>query len=183
MAMPAKLRYVADDIWDAPDDGNRYEVINGQLVVTPAPSWDHQEAVTELASVLRVHTRTLRMGRVVVAPVGVVLGPEHGFEPDIVYVSNERSDVISRRGVHGAPDLVVEALSPSTERRDRGAKLRAYAEAGVPHYWILDVARWALEIYELSANGYELTATYHVGDVFEPKLFPGLASRISDLFE
>ena len=133
MALPAKVRYLAEDIWDAPEDGNRYEVIDGLLVVTPAPSWDHQEAVTVLASVLRVHTRTQRMGRVVVAPVGVVLSVEHGFEPNIVYVSNERSDVISRQGVHGAPDLVVEALSPSTERRNRGTKLRAYELAGVPH--------------------------------------------------
>ena len=183
MALPAKVRYLAEDIWDAPEDGNRYEVIDGELVVTPAPSWDHQNSVGELFVVLRTHVRRNNLGWCVAAPTGVVLDRHSGVEPDILFISRERGSIISKRGVDGAPDLVVEALSPSTESRDRGIKLRAYAAAGVPHYWLLDVTRRALEAYELSASGYELVAIHHVGAVFEPKLFPGLSIRIADLFE
>ncbi len=183
MATPAKVRYLADYIWDAPDDGNRYEVINGELVVTPAPSWDHQNSIGELFMVVRLHVRTNRLGWVVDAPTGVVLESHTGVEPDILFISRERGSIITKRGVEGAPDLVVEALSPSTESRDRGTKMQAYASAGVPHYWLLDVAHRALEVLELHGDDYELVGVYHVGDVFEPPLFPGLSIRIADLFE
>jgi Uma2 family endonuclease len=172
----------ADDLWDTPDDGNRYEVIGGVLFVTPPPSWGHQRGLGMLYLRVGNHVYARGLGEVVQAPIGVVLDDENGVEPDLVYVSRERLHIITERGVFGAPDLVVEVLSPSTRSRDRGRKLRRYAAAGVPHYWMLDPRPRTLEARRLGEHGYELTGTYGPGEVFRPELFPGLEIPIDDLW-
>src|SRR5215213_5112922 len=106
------IRFKADDIWDTPEDGKRYEVIDGALYVTPPPGWGHQRGLGKLYLVVGNHVYTNGLGEVVQAPVGVKLDDENGIEPDLVYVSNARRHIIVERGVEGAPDLVVEVLSP-----------------------------------------------------------------------
>lgn len=182
MAVPGGVRFRAEDIWDTPEDGNRYEVIDGRLCMTPPPSWAHQRGSTMLAFYLVRHVRERGLGEVATAPVGVVLDEENGLQPDLVYVSRERADIISERGVEGPPDLVVEFLSPSTQARDRGVKMRRYAAAGVPHYWIVDTRRQLLEAYRLVEGGDESTGIYGAGDTFRPELFPGLEIPTDDLW-
>ncbi len=182
MAVRGGVRFKADDIWDTPEDGNRYEVIDGKLFVTPPPIEPHQRAVMELALYVGPHIRERGLGRLYTAPLGVVLDDENGIQPDLVYVSRERTGIISERGVEGAPDLVVEVLSPSTQGRDRGIKMRRYAAAGVPHYWILVPRSRALEAYRLGDKGYEQVGTYGPGTVFRPELFPELEIPIDDLW-
>jgi Uma2 family endonuclease len=143
MAEPS-VRYRADYLWESPDDGNRYEVIDGELYVSPPPSWMHQYGLGNLYLCLGSWIKAYGLGKIVPAPTGVVLGPDTGVEPDLVYVSREREGIISARGVEGAPDLVVEVLSPSTRATDRGRKMRRYAAAGISHYWILDPRARAL---------------------------------------
>ena len=182
MAVRSGVRFKADDIWDTPDDGNRYEVIDGNLYVTPPPIWAHQRGLSKLHLRVAGHVYDHDLGEVVTAPVGVVLDDENGVQPDLVYVSRERLGIIVERGIEGAPDLVVEVLSPSTQTRDRGVKMRRYARAGIPHYWIAVPRNRQLEAYALAAGGYELTGTYGPGDVFRPALFPGLEIPIDDLW-
>ncbi len=112
----------------------------------------------------------------------MVLDDENGVQPDLVYVSRERAGIIVERGVEGAPDLVVEILSPSTQARDRGVKMKRYAAAGVPHYWILVPRERALEAYVLGEQGYELTGVYGPGSTFRPELFPGLEVPVDELW-
>ena len=182
MTLRPTVRFIADDIWECPEDGNRYEVIDGQLYVTPAPSWQHQYGSGNLFLYVGQYVRQRRIGKIVAAPVGVVLDEENGVQPDLVYVSNERAHIIVERGVEGAPDLVVEVLSPSTQARDRGVKMRRYAASGVTHYCILDPAAHALEAYALGAVGYERVGVFGPGSVFRPALFPGLEIPIDDLW-
>ena len=182
MALPKGIRFKASDIWDTPDDGKRYEVIDGQLYVTPPPILEHQGASIVLAGYIWPYVRERQLGRVYTAPVGVVLDDENGVQPDLVYVSRERLGILSRRGIEGAPDLVVEILSPSTRARDRGIKLRRYAASGVAHYWIVDPRTRALETYHLTDRGYELSGKYGPGSTFHPELFPGLAIPIDVLW-
>jgi Uma2 family endonuclease len=177
-----KVRYLASDIWDAPEDSFIYEVIDGDLYMTPAPGWMHQFSLSKLFYFIAGYVFAHDLGVVVTAPTGVVLGEHDGVEPDLIYISRARMHIISERGVEGAPDLCVEALSPSTKNRDRGIKMRRYAESGVPHYWILDPATHRLEAYHLAANGYELIGIFSVGDVFRPELFPGLEIPIAKLW-
>jgi len=182
MAGRAKVHFKASDIWDSPDDSLRYEVIDGDLFMTPAPSWQHQSALMRLSLLVGAWVYGHALGSVVQAPTGVVLDEEDGVQPDLVYVSRERAHLISERGVEGAPDLVVEVLSPSTESRDRGVKMRRYAAAGVPHYWLLDLRAKALEAYALGANGYDEAGIFGPGTVFRPALFPGLEIPIDTLW-
>jgi len=182
MAMRARVRFKADDIWDTPDDGNRYEVIDAELYVTPPPLEPHQNASGMLFGFLWQYVYQRRLGKIYPAPFGVVLDEDNGVQPDIVYVSSERRDIIVRRGVEGAPDLVVEVLSRSTRARDRGIKMKRYAASGIPHYWIVDPRTRTLEAYRLTEDGYELTGTYGPGSTFRPELFPGLEIPIDELW-
>ncbi|HEV2121902.1 MAG TPA: Uma2 family endonuclease [Chloroflexota bacterium] len=182
MVASTRVRFRADDIWDVPDDGKRYEVIEGELVITTAPDLDHQRPVGGLHGYIWTYVRRQRTGEVFVSPVGLILDEENGIQPDLVYVSNERRGILTRRGIRGVPDLVVEVLSPSTEARDRGVKLRRYAAAGVQHYWIVDPATRTLDAHRLTDTGYELTGTYGPGSVFLPEIFPGLEISVDDLW-
>lgn len=182
MVARADVRFLASDIWDTPDDGKRYEVIDGRLFVTPPPSWGHQFGVSQLLIRIGPFVRDHNLGVVVPAPMGVVLDDENGVQPDLLFISKERLDIISERGVEGAPDLVVEILSPRTRSRDLGIKMRRYAAAGVPHYWIVDPRNRTLSAYRLGERGYGRPDVYGPGSVFRPELFPGLEIPIDDLF-
>ena len=182
MALPRTRRYTADHLWETPDDGSRYEVIDGELVVSPPPTWEHQYGSTKLVVFLASHIYRHNLGKIVTAPVGVILDAGSGVQPDIVYVSREREGIISHRGVEGPPDLVVEFLSPGTRRLDRGRKKDRYAAAGVPHYWLADPATRTLEPYRLVGPAYELLGTFGPGTTFRPDLFPGLEIPIDDLW-
>ena len=174
-------RFLASDIWDAPDNGKKYEVIDGELYVSPPPVWRHQLQLNRLNKRVINWVDDRNLGYVVTAPTGVVLDDENGLEPDIVYVSHGRAHIISERGVEGAPTLVVEVLSPSTEARDRGIKMRAYARAGVPHYWILDTDGPRIEERVLEEDGYRLVGTFGPGERFRPTLFPGLEIPLDEI--
>ena len=182
MATPSQVRFPAVDIWDSPDDGNRYEVIEGELVMSPPPAERHQRGLFALSLVLGQPVKEHRLGRVYFAPIGVVLSVEDGLQPDLVYVSNERAGIITERGIEGAPDLVVEVLSPSTRARDRGLKMRRYAAAGIPNYWMLDPVSGNLEAYLLGEGGYALDQSCAPSEVFRPLLFPGLEIAIEQLW-
>ncbi|HEY3117739.1 MAG TPA: Uma2 family endonuclease [Chloroflexota bacterium] len=182
MALGSGVRFRADDIWDTPEDGNRYEVIDGELFVSPPPLEPHQRGLGALFGLIWNHVRERQLGRVYQAPLGVVLDKENGIQPDLVYISDKRQGIIVERGIEGAPDLVVEVLSRNTQARDRGVKMRRYAAAGIPHYWILDPRARALEEYRLSQQGYDLVDTYGPAAVFKPQLFPDLEITMDDLW-
>jgi Uma2 family endonuclease len=181
MAVRIGADYTAEYLWEAPDDGNRYEVIEGELIVTTAPDWIHQRVSSRLNILLGSHIYGHGLGEIVAAPVGVILGPRSGVQPDLVYVSNARRHIITRRGIEGTPDLVVEILSAGTAATDRGAKMRTYAALGVPWYWIVDPVARTLESYRLDGGVYTLSGTYGPSSVFEPDLFPGLQVPMDQL--
>ena len=135
-----------EDVLRMPDDGNRYEFIGGRLYVTPATATRHQRVLRELwMSLVRILMDTGR-GEVLCAPLLVQFpGTEDRVQPDLLFVSNERRSIIGEKQVLGAPDLVVEILSPSTAHRDRGVKLDLYARHGVPQYWIADPVKDAVD--------------------------------------
>ena len=139
MVTDPHVRLTVQDYLDIPDeDENRYELIDGELYMAPAPSWEHQESSGNLYSILRTFVLAARLGRVVYSPIDVFLSGEDVFQPDIIFVSAERLDIIHGDGVHGAPDLVVEILSPGTERIDRTVKSERYARFDVREYWQAD---------------------------------------------
>jgi Uma2 family endonuclease len=145
-----------EDYLAMPDDGRRYEILDGEVAVTAAPVTLHQVIVGNLYSVLRDHVRGRRLGEVFFAPLTVVLANTTVVEPDLVYIDNERAGQVGERGITGPPSLLIEVLSPSTAGTDRGPKFQLYARYSVPCYWIVDTDARALEAYELGVDGYRL---------------------------
>ncbi len=140
-----------DHVQQLPDDGNRYEAIGGELYVTPAPAVRHQTIS------LRLELELVRLlvqsghGRLWHAPIGVhFLDTGEGVQPDILFVSNERRGIVAPDELKGAPDLVVEILSPSTAGRDTGLKRALYERQGVAEYWIVDPDAGAVDVWRFS---------------------------------
>jgi Uma2 family endonuclease len=171
-----------EDFCALPDDGLRYEVVDGLLFAEPSPRRAHQEAVGNLFAILHAHVRAHDLGKVYVAPFDVILDPKTTVEPDLVFVVKDRLDIVAERGVEAAPDLLVEVLSPGTARRDRVRKLNAYARHGVRHYWLVDPEAKTLEAFELVEGAYRLAAAVGGDDEFRPRVFPGLAISLPILF-
>lgn len=152
IGLKQKLDY--SDLAAAPDDGYRYEILEGDLLVTPAPSPLHQRVSKRLQRQLEAYFEARSLGEVFNAPVDLILTFHDVVEPDLVVVAEPKQ--ISGRGIEGAPLLVVEILSPSTRVRDRTMKARRYAELGISHYWIVDPDEKRLECFRLQATMYEL---------------------------
>lgn len=142
MVAAPQRRATLEDLANTPDDGRRYELINGEIVVLAGPAWMHQEVVVELLSLLRDWTRPRGLGRVVPSPIDIVLNGENSVQPDVVFVSTGRLDRIRDGRFHGPPDLAVEVVSPTNPSHDSVTKLFRYAASGIPEYWLVDpVAR------------------------------------------
>lgn len=159
---PAFRTWTYEEFARLPNDGNRYEVIAGELVVSPAPSFLHQELVGRMHVLLRVFADAHKLGKVVLGPFDVLFGPGDYLEPDLLFVRRDRHWIISKRGIEEeAPDLVIEVLSPSTSFRDRGIKRERYAHFGVAEYWIVDPRREQIEVYRFvdgAANALALSS-------------------------
>jgi Uma2 family endonuclease len=151
-----RTRWTYAEFARLPSEGStRYEIIDDELYVTPAPGRLHQRIVTDLVVQLGAFVRSSDAGELFAGPFDVLFAEGDYMEPDLVFVRRDRRDIISDRGVEGAPDLLVEVLSPSTQRRDRGVKLERYRHFGVPEYWIVDAEARAVEIWKLSEGADE----------------------------
>lgn len=141
-------------------DEARYEVISGELLaMAPAPDTFHQEWLANLFLLLSSHVKTNKLGRILLAPVDVILDAENVVQPDLVFVAAPRLNIIQRRGVFGAPDLVIEIVSPFSVHRDRHEKPELYAEFGIKELWIVDPGNHGIELFTLKSGTYELSST------------------------
>jgi Uma2 family endonuclease len=141
------------DVQQLPDDGHRHEAIEGELYVTPAPSFRHQRISQRLEQALLELLEKPGLGIVVHAPVGVEFpSTGEGVQPDIVFISAARRAIITEPDIQGAPDLVIEILSPTTANRDRGIKRKLYERQGVGQYWIVDPEARAVEVWTFAAE-------------------------------
>jgi Uma2 family endonuclease len=145
---PAVRRWTYEEFARLPNDGNRYEVIGGELFVTPAPAPLHQKVLTRLIAALDSFAEAHGLGEVF-APIDVLFGEGDYLEPDLIFISRDRLGIVSDRAAEAAPNLVVEILSPATAMRDRGIKRERYARFGVREYWIVDIQRSRIERYFL----------------------------------
>lgn len=165
-----------------PDDGRRYEILEGELFATPSPSRAHDRFVGNLFVILYTYLRERSVGEVFIAPFDVILEKTAVVVPDLLFVSRERLGIVTDRGVEGPPDLIMEILSSGTARRDRVEKAQLYARHGVRHYWLVDPEARAIEAFELSEGQYRRTAHLAGEATFVPSLFPGLAIPLSSLW-
>lgn len=172
------------DLEAMPEDGNRYEVIEGELFVSCAPGLTHQQISANLLVLIRNYLETNQIGRVYLTP-GLILTDLTGVIPDLVFFRHERSEeIVSGERLTGAPDLVVEILSPGAEniRRDRIAKRQLYARHGVAEYWMVDPEKLALEVYRLQSGSLELVATLKDEDELNSPFLPGFGCATAAIF-
>lgn len=158
-----------------PDDGRRYEIHDGELSVTPAPSPQHQRCAANLFRILDTHVRAHGLGEVLFAPLDVILSDTAIVQPDLVYLASDRLSAISRRGIEGPPALAVEILSPSTTAIDRDIKHRLYARHGVPYFWLVDPDARVIEAYCREGSRYTLALRASGAAPVDPPPFQGLA--------
>lgn len=181
--MPVDTRLTYEDFCLLPNDGKRYEIIEGELLVTPAPRSLHQIVLGNLYLALGQFVKTHRLGRVFVAPLDVVLSDFDVVEPDLLYISQARASLLTEANLQGAPDLAVEILSETTSKTDRTTKLKLYARVGVQEYWIIDPEGPSAEVYRRRRKGLALVSNLSARDSLNSPLFPGFSLPLGALVE
>jgi Uma2 family endonuclease len=177
----ASKPFTWEDYVNLPDDGKRYQVIEGELHVAAAPLFRHQDIVGRLYRFLLDFVEDHDLGIVGVSDIDVVLSDRNIVQPDVLFIRKDRMGII-RGQVHGAPDLVVEVLSPSNQQLDLKDKMALYARFGVPHYWILNPEERVLIAFRLTDGKYERAALCQGDDTFQPELFEGLTIELSEVW-
>ena len=186
MATPAyRLKFTYEDYLLFPDDGRRHELIGGEHYVSPSPVKKHQRASSNLQRNLSLFIFENRLGFLYPAPFDVILSDEDVVQPDLIFVSNQRSFIEQDHGIVGAPDLVVEILSESNRKTDEITKRKLYEWAGVLEYWVVDPVLETVKVYRLNGGVYERVAelSAEVGDRLETSLLPGLTIALAQIFE
>lgn len=176
-------RFTYDDLESIPQEreGDRHELIDGELVVTPSPMPSHQFVSENISNVLGQFVRERNLGRIAYAPIDVRLTPDNVLIPDIIFIARERKHVVGPKTVDAPPDLVVEILSPGTRRRDQTTKRDLYARFGVREYWIVDLVERTVMVLALVSNHYEPIAPGDDGAI-RSGVLPGLVLALGDVF-
>lgn len=185
MSAHVEQLFTVADLELMPDDGKRYELIEGDLVVSHAPGLSHQAILDNLIVFLKLYLQQNPVGKAWSTP-GVIFDNFNAVIPDLVFVSNERlGTVASTEKVTGAPDLAIEVLSPGAEnlRRDRSMKLKTYGKFGVSEYWIVDGFQRLVEVYQLNNGELTLASVLRFTDEITTPLLPGFSRAVRDIFE
>lgn len=180
-----QVRWTTADLELLPDNGNRYEIVDGELFVTRSPHWKHQETCGRIFSVLDAWSQATGLGRAAINP-GIIFSDADNVIPDVVWASNERLAVLLDNAGHltAAPELIVEVLSSGDEkqRRDREAKLKLYSARGVQEYGIVDWWLQQIEVYRRQRAALKLAATLFANDELTCPLLPGFKNSVARLF-
>ncbi len=185
--MSTALRWTSADLATLPNDGKRYEIIDGDLFMSRQPHWHHQFTCGNLFALLKVWNDRTKAGQVNLAP-GVIFDDDDDVAPDVVWISKERRALyLGDDGkLHGPPELVIEVLSFSNranEMRDREAKLKLYSRRGVSEYWLVDWTAQTVEIHRRENARLVLIGTFYAPDTLETPLLPGFSCRVKEIFE
>lgn len=164
-----------------PEGPPYYEFINGIAHIMASPTISHQECLGELFIQMKTFVKKYQLGKVFISPLDVYLSDEEYYQPDILYVSNERKSIIQER-IYGAPDLVVEVLSPSNGYKDLTHKKRMYEEFGVREYWILDPLEKAVEVLFNTENGFQIASKAYSKGFVQSQILSGFAVDVEQLF-
>ena len=179
-SVAAKMNY--DQLCLLPEDGNQYELFDGELVMTPSPNTRHQRIVGQLYAELFEYVLEHSLGDLYVAPLDTIMDEFTVVQPDILFVSQDRVAEVVKERIEGAPDLVVEVLSPSTFHKDLRRKMRVYSQFGVREYWIVDPEEETIELHQRVGEKLQLARKFASGETFESPLLPGFQMQVRSIF-
>ena len=174
-------RLTYEDYANTPDD-ERYELIDGDLIMVPGPNMPHQSNQSKLGWRIAAFVEQRDLGMVLFSDTDVVLSDTDVVKPDLLYISKEREDIITYANIQGAPDLIIEILSPSTSRRDWNDKRDLYAEHGVREYIVMDPSNKIVWRLAMKDGALEIEETYYEGDTLTSSVLNGFAVAVNDIF-
>jgi Uma2 family endonuclease len=177
----ANVRFNYQDYLQLPED-KRYEILDGELYVLPTPNTRHQRVSQRILMALIRQTEERDLGEIFRAPCDVVFSAENIAQPDILFIRTERFGIIGDANIQGAPDLVIEILSPATRHKDFEIKRKIYAGFGVQEYWIVDPDAATVEVLTWKEAGYITAAIYREPDLLSSPLLPEVALPLSEIF-
>ncbi len=184
MTPVSKVKITYQDYLLLPEcDVHQYELIDGRLHMVPAPIPYHQRVLVKLIYFLEAFVTERGLGEILVAPCDVVLSETDVVQPDLFFISEERSHIMGEKAIQGAPDLIVEIFSPSTRQRDQGIKRKLYAQHGVKEYWLVDPDAKSVEVLRWSVSGYETVEIYSHSDTLRSPLWTALELNLADIFK
>ncbi len=183
MAVNPHIKFTYEDYKNiAESETKRYELLGGEFYMAPAPIPYHQYISKKLFHCLYEHTREHDLGEVYYSPIDVVLSSEDVVQPDILFIAKERLGLIGEEALHGAPDLMIEILSPSTAERDRTLKKTLYARSGVKEFWIVDPIAKTVEVLVLTQQGYQLFKRFEINQTLRSPFLAGIEIPLNEIF-
>jgi Uma2 family endonuclease len=181
-----KIKWTTSDLELLPENGDRYEIINGELYMTRAPDWKHQTVIARITNVLVSWSIKTKLGQTIINP-GIIFGDNDNVIPDLIWISNQRLEACVDESGHftNAPELVIEVLSQkiSDIKRDKETKLKLYSNRGVREYWIVNWQLKEVEIYLRNEGQLTLVKTLINDDIIISELLPSFSCEISDFFQ
>ncbi len=171
-----------DDYALLPQDRNRYEILEGELYMTPSPSLRHQRVVHRLTMILSQYVEAAGSGELLFAPLDVLLSETNIVQPDILFLSRSKVPPHGAKNLQVAPDLVIEVVSESSSEQDRVHKKRIYARHGISHSWIADPDNRTLEAFELAGSEYRLAGAFTGDATATSSLFPRLTMPLARIW-
>ena len=181
VTVTTRVRFTYEDYLNTPED-KRYELLDGELIMVSSPNIPHQRTERKLGTRIDRFVEGRDLGEMFFSPTDVILSDTDVVQPDLLFVSHERMHIIAHNAIHGAPDLVVEILSPSTARRDLTFKRRLYAKYGVKEYWQVNIDERRVTVLSLGDNDYEVAAIYGSGETLTSPVLPGFTLAIDEIF-
>lgn len=179
---PALLTY--DDYCRIPEDGRRYEVIQGTLYMAPAPFYRHQKIIMRLSSLLDQFVQDADAGEVLIAPFDVLLSEHNVVQPDILFIAKENLSILTEKNAHGTPDLMIEVLSKSNRSHDEIRKRKLYEMFGVREYWIVDPQAESITMYKHEGDRFGTPNVFlkERNDILKSKLLKTFSCSLTDIF-
>ena len=180
-AVKKPIKFTYEDYLHFPED-KRYEIIDGEVHMVPSPVPYHQMVLGNLYLRLCEFVDKKGIGEVYLAPLDVVLSEIDVVQPDIMFISKERLNIITEKNIQGAPDLIVEIISPTSEYRDRVIKRKLYSKYEVKEYWLVDLEKKEIEVMALGESGLETVKIYKKTDILESLVLKGIKIKLDDIF-
>ena len=181
--MPQAKHALTDQDYLALTDDRRFELIEGELCMVPSPGFFHQAIARNLGFILWQHVKSHDLGVILLAPMDVALSDHDVVQPDVLFISKARREIITDTCIRGAPDLVIEVVSAANRERDLLVKKGLYARHHVREYWIVDPESRTVEPLTRSGGGFLSRGLFSPGETLESAELPGLLLPVAQLFE